>query len=82
MYGRAVHEAVLASGVAQTGPAVHLVDNEYDHGDVLAFEPVTVLPGDTPDALQKRVYGAEMRLYPRALQDYIGRPQMKPRHAL
>jgi phosphoribosylglycinamide formyltransferase-1 len=71
MYGRAVHEAVLASGVAQTGPTVHLVDDEYDHGDVLAFEPVPVLPGDTPDALQKRVYEAEMRLYPRALQGYL-----------
>jgi phosphoribosylglycinamide formyltransferase-1 len=71
MYGRAVHEAVLASGIAQTGPTVHLVDNEYDHGEALAFDPVPVLPGDTPDALQKRVYEAEMRLYPRALQDFL-----------
>jgi formyltetrahydrofolate-dependent phosphoribosylglycinamide formyltransferase len=71
MYGRAVHEAVLASGVAESGPTVHLVDDEYDHGEILAAEPVPVLPGDTPDALQKRVYEAEMRLYPRALQDFL-----------
>jgi phosphoribosylglycinamide formyltransferase-1 len=71
MYGRAVHEAVLASGMAETGPTVHLVDDEYDHGEILAFEPVPVLSGDTPDALQKRVYEAEMRLYPRALQGYL-----------
>jgi len=71
MYGRAVHEAVIASGVAETGPTIHIVDNEYDHGKTLAFEPVPVLPGDTPDTLQKRVYEAEMRLYPRALQDFL-----------
>jgi formyltetrahydrofolate-dependent phosphoribosylglycinamide formyltransferase len=71
MYGRAVHEAVLASGVAESGPTVHLVDDEYDHGEILASEPVPVLPGDTPDTLQKRVYEAEMRLYPRALQDFL-----------
>ena len=71
MYGRAVHEAVLASGVAETGPTIHLVDNEYDHGEILAFEPVPVLPGDTPDMLQKRVYEAEMRLYPRTLQGFL-----------
>jgi phosphoribosylglycinamide formyltransferase-1 len=71
MYGHFVHEAVLAAGMAESGPTVHLVDDEYDHGSVLAFEPVPVLDGDTPEALQKRVYEAEMRLYPWALQDFL-----------
>jgi phosphoribosylglycinamide formyltransferase-1 len=71
MYGRAVHEAVLLAGVAESGATVHLVDSEYDHGKTLAFEPVPVLQGDTTDTLQKRVYEAEMRLYPRALKEFL-----------
>jgi phosphoribosylglycinamide formyltransferase-1 len=71
MYGKAVHEAVLASGVEVSGPTIHLVDNEYDHGKILAFEPVPVFQGDTPETLQKRVYEAEMGLYPLALQDFL-----------
>jgi formyltetrahydrofolate-dependent phosphoribosylglycinamide formyltransferase len=71
MYGHFVHEAVLAAGVLTSGATVHLADNEYDHGEILAFRPVPVLKGDTPEALQKRVYEAEMSLYPAALREYI-----------
>jgi len=71
MYGHFVHEAVLAAGVSESGPTIHLVDNQYDHGKILAFEPVQVLEGDTPDTLQKRVYEAEMKLYPVVLQNFI-----------
>ncbi|MCL1908785.1 MAG: hypothetical protein FWG12_05395 [Holophagaceae bacterium] len=71
MYGRAVHEAVLASGTTKSGPTVHLVDNEYDHGKKLAFAPVPVAPDDTPETLQERVYMAEMKLYPKALQLFL-----------
>ncbi|MDR0498643.1 MAG: hypothetical protein LBH03_02765 [Holophagales bacterium] len=71
MYGHFVHEAVIAAKVTESGPTVHLVDDQYDHGKTLAFEPVPVLPEDTPTTLQKRVYEAEMWLYPRVLQDFI-----------
>jgi folate-dependent phosphoribosylglycinamide formyltransferase PurN len=49
MYGHRVHEAVLASGVAESGCTVHLVDEEYDRGAILGQRRVPVLPGDTPD---------------------------------
>jgi phosphoribosylglycinamide formyltransferase-1 len=71
MYGHFVHEAVLAAGAPNSGATVHLVDDEYDHGKILAFEQVPVMLGDTPDELQKRVYDAEMRVYPLALRDFI-----------
>src|SRR5207253_2338024 len=35
MYGRRVHEAVLASGARESGATVHLVDEAYDHGATL-----------------------------------------------
>jgi phosphoribosylglycinamide formyltransferase-1 len=59
MYGRRVHEAVLAAGVAESGVAIHVVDEEYDHGPVIARKPVPLQPGDTVEALEARVRAAE-----------------------
>ena len=58
-----VHEAVLAAGESESGATVHLVDEEYDHGRVLAQEKVSVKAEDTPETLQKRVLAVEHRLY-------------------
>jgi len=71
MYGLHVHRAVLEAGEAQSGATVHLVDDAYDHGRILDELRVPVLPGDTPEELQKRVYAAEMELFPRALAAYL-----------
>jgi len=68
MYGLRVHEAVLAAGDAESGVSVHLVDEHYDHGRVLAQARVPVCPGDTPETLQARVLAAEHRLYPDVLR--------------
>ena len=64
MYGTRVHEAVLEAGEAVSGPTVHLVDEEYDRGRILAQWPVPVQPGDTPESLAARVLEAEHALYP------------------
>lgn len=67
MYGRHVHEAVLAYGCKVSGVTVHFVDEKYDHGPVIAQECVPVLPGDTPEVLAGRVLKVEHRLYPAVL---------------
>ena len=54
-YGLKVHEAALARGVRITGATVHLVNEIPDGGPILAQKAVEVLPGDTPEELQKRV---------------------------
>ena len=64
MYGRRVHEAVLASGARESGATVHLVDEVYDRGAILAQARVPVLPGDTPERLAARVLEVEHRLLP------------------
>ena len=64
MYGRRVHAAVLAAGDTESGPTVHLVDEEYDRGPVLAQARVPVIAGDTPESLAARVIEAEHRLLP------------------
>lgn len=67
-YGAAVHEAVLAAGDAESGPTVHLVDEIYDHGQVLAQSRVSVHSDDTPDILAARVLEQEHLLYVETLQ--------------
>jgi phosphoribosylglycinamide formyltransferase 1 len=76
-YGDRVHEAVLAAGDAESGCTVHLVDDVYDHGRILAQSRVAVLPGDDVHALADRVFAAECELYPRVLAQ-LAREVMKP----
>lgn len=64
MYGKRVHEAVIASGATESGPTVHLVDEVYDRGAILAQRRVPVLPGDTPELLAGRVLEVEHDLLP------------------
>ena len=68
MYGRRVHEAVLAAGDSITGATVHVVDSEYDHGPVVAQSEVPVLPGDTVESLRARVLQREHGLLVETLQ--------------
>ena len=55
MYGRRVHEAVLASGARESGATVHLVDEEYDRGAHPRAGAGAGPPGDTPETLAARV---------------------------
>jgi formyltetrahydrofolate-dependent phosphoribosylglycinamide formyltransferase len=64
MYGRRVHEAVLAAGSAVSGATVHFVDERYDEGRVLAQWTVPVRADDTPESLAARVLAVEHLLYP------------------
>jgi folate-dependent phosphoribosylglycinamide formyltransferase PurN len=67
MYGRRVHQAVLASGAKESGATVHLVDEVYDRGAILGQVRVPVLPGDDPERLAARVLEVEHRLLPAAV---------------
>lgn len=83
MYGRRVHEAVLAAGVAESGVAIHVVDEEYDHGPVIARRAVPLEPGDTADRLEARVRAAEPAFFVETLQRIrkgeIALPRQSPR---
>jgi phosphoribosylglycinamide formyltransferase 1 len=68
MYGIHVHEAVLAAGEKETGVSIHLVDEEYDRGPVIAQTRVPVMPDDTPETLAARVLIQEHALFPKVLQ--------------
>ncbi|MGR9106037.1 MAG: phosphoribosylglycinamide formyltransferase [Gammaproteobacteria bacterium] len=62
MFGLRVHEAVLAARASETGATVHLVDEHYDQGPILAQRKVRVLADDSPETLASRVLEAEHEL--------------------
>ncbi len=70
-YGLKVHEEALKKGVKVTGATVHFVDDGTDTGPIILQKAVSVLPGDTPEILQKRVMvEAEWKLLPEAIRLY------------
>lgn len=72
MYGRRVHEAVLASGAAESGCTVHLCDGRYDTGPIVLQRRCPVLAGDTAEDLADRVFEQELEAYPEALRLLLG----------
>jgi formyltetrahydrofolate-dependent phosphoribosylglycinamide formyltransferase len=68
MFGRHVHEAVLAAKSTISGCTVHFCDNQYDHGPIILQRTVPVLTEDTPETLAARVFEQECIAYPEAIQ--------------
>lgn len=68
MYGRKVHEAVLASGAAQSAIVIHFVDAEYDHGAEIARRIVDIAPGETPESLEATIKAREPGFFVETLQ--------------
>jgi phosphoribosylglycinamide formyltransferase-1 len=68
MYGRRVHEAVIAAGSPQSEICIHLVDEEYDRGPIVARRPVAVEPGDTAERLEARILAQEPPFFVDTLQ--------------
>lgn len=68
MYGLRVHRAVLEAGERVSGCTVHIADNQYDHGPIVAQMRVPVQAGDTAETLAARVRQAEFALYPCVIQ--------------
>ncbi len=71
MYGNRVHRAVLEHGCKVSGCTVHLVDERYDTGPILAQSAVSVLDDDTPDSLALRIQKEEHRLYPICIEEVL-----------
>jgi phosphoribosylglycinamide formyltransferase-1 len=71
MYGMHVHEAVIAAGDKESGVSIHIVDEGYDTGPVIAQSRIPVEPSDTAETLAVRVLRQEHRLFPETLQKIV-----------
>jgi phosphoribosylglycinamide formyltransferase-1 len=67
LYGRHVHEAVLAYGAKVSGCTIHFVNEEYDAGPIIVQRCVPVLEDDTPESLAARVLPVEHQAYVQAI---------------
>ena len=70
MYGRRVHEAVIASGEKISGATVHLVNEDYDRGPIVLQKTVPVVCDETPDSLAAKVLKIEHEIFPLALKAF------------
>lgn len=68
MYGSRVHQAVLAAGERETGVSIHVVDENYDSGPLIAQTQMPVLKNDTVETLSKRVLAREHSFLVETLQ--------------
>jgi phosphoribosylglycinamide formyltransferase-1 len=71
MYGRHVHQAVKDNADTETGCTIHLVNDEYDEGKILAQKKIAVNPSDTVDDIENKVKAAEPDFYIATLQKIL-----------
>lgn len=73
MYGRHVHEAVIAAGEKESGISIHYVDELYDHGALIFQARIPILPGETADSLAEKIHRLEHKHYPAIIEECISR---------
>ena len=69
-YGMKVHEAVIKSNAVESGATVHFVDNQYDHGPIIAQRKIKILNTDNAEILAERVLKVEHELYPEVVKAF------------
>ncbi|MBN1552785.1 phosphoribosylformylglycinamidine cyclo-ligase [bacterium] len=71
MYGQRVHQAVIESGAKFSGASVHIVDEQYDQGEIIAQDILPVAADDSPDSLAEKILRIEHDLYWRAIANHL-----------
>ncbi len=72
-YGGKVHAAVMEYGCKLSGCTVHFVDNQYDHGPIIAQRVVAIAADDNAETLQRKVFAVECELYPEVINRIAGK---------
>lgn len=73
MYGKKVHEAVIAAKEKESGISIHYVDEIYDHGTTIFQATCPVLETDTADSLAQRIHQLEHEFYPKVINELMNR---------
>ena len=71
MYGMFVHKAVIANGEKESGITIHLVDEEYDHGNILFQAYCRVEKHETPESLAQKIHLLEQEHFPKVVEEYL-----------
>lgn len=71
MYGMHVHKAVAAAGEKESGITIHLVDEQYDKGQILFQKACSLEPGDDADTIARKVLALEHKYYPAVIESFL-----------
>jgi len=77
MYGKHVHEAVIANHEKQSGITIHFVDEHYDNGDIIFQAACEVSPEDTPESLASKIHELEYAHFPRVIHEVIEKQRQR-----
>jgi phosphoribosylglycinamide formyltransferase-1 len=73
MYGMHVHEAVVAAAEKESGITIHLVNEQYDKGEILLQEKCVLEVGETPQTLSQKIRQLEHRHFPPLVEQVLKR---------
>jgi len=71
MYGKHVHEAVIANRETESGISIHYADELYDHGEIIFQARCPVTPTDTPESLAGKIHQLEQDHYPAVIESVL-----------
>ena len=71
MYGSKVHESVITNKETESGITIHLVNEEYDKGEVLKQAKLDILSTDNPSSVAAKIHDLEYIYFPETVRDYI-----------
>jgi phosphoribosylglycinamide formyltransferase 1 len=70
MYGMKVHQTVVENQDHETGISIHVVNNNYDEGEIIFQAKCSVSPGDTPDDVARKVHELEYKYFPAVIEKF------------
>ncbi|WP_299254772.1 phosphoribosylglycinamide formyltransferase [uncultured Cytophaga sp.] len=73
MYGMNVHRAVIETGAKETGITIHLVNEEYDKGEIVFQARFEVVSDDTPETVAEKIHALEQEHFPRVIEEQINK---------
>lgn len=73
MYGNKVHKAVIEAGDPESGITIHLVNTEYDKGDIVFQAKCPVMSCDKPETLAERIHALEYEHYPIVIERLVSK---------
>ncbi|WP_291727301.1 phosphoribosylglycinamide formyltransferase [Bernardetia sp.] len=72
MYGDNVHKAVIKNKESQSGITIHLVNENYDEGQIIFQEKVNIDPKDNYETLAQKIHALEHLYYPLIIEELVG----------
>ncbi len=76
MYGMKVHEAVKQAGENETGITIHVVNEQYDEGQILFQATCGIAPYNTPEEIAEKIHELEHQHFSKVVEKWIGNTSM------